>query len=259
MGLREECRKYRLFVFDGDGVLWRGEEPIESAIEAVKKLRKAGKTVVLLTNNSTLSRRDYRYKLRRLGVDLPLENIYTSSYGAALYLRERGTPRVYVVGERGLKEEIREAGARITWKAECVVAGLDRRFNYNKLSIATRLIRGGACFIATNRDATLPAEHGLLPGAGSIVAAIEAASGSRAEATIGKPETYLLEMISRDFKAGRDEMIMIGDRLDTDVEAAQNFGCSSILVLTGVHGLEDLRSGAVKPTFVLRSLSEMFE
>jgi len=259
VGLREEYRRYGVFIFDGDGVLWRGEKPIQSGIRAVRKLQKAGKIVVLLTNNSTRSRRDYKSKLQKFGVDLPLRNIYTSSYGAALYLKEKGIHRVYVVGEQGLKEEIRGVGAKITWKAECVVAGLDRRFNYNKLSIALRLISSGACFIATNRDTTLPTEQGLLPGAGSIIAAIETASGSRANVTIGKPEIYLLEMISKDFDVDKEEIIMIGDRLDTDIEAASNFGCSSILVLTGVHGLDNLRDSYVKPTFVLNNLDDLFE
>ena len=258
--LRREYRDYSVFVFDGDGVLWRGESPIPGAVEAVNRLVELGKTVVLLTNNSTRSRRGYAEKLAGMGFRIPEENIYTSSYGAALHLRSRGFRKAYVVGEDGLKEEVRGMGVSVTPRgAGAIVVGLDRNFTYRKLVIATRLGLGGAYFVATNRDLLLPVEDGFLPGAGSIVASVEAAIGRRADITIGKPETHLLEMVVEDTGAGRDEMILFGDRLDTDILAARRFGIASVLVLTGVHGLEDIDRLGIEPLYVLGSVGEIFE
>lgn len=259
MKLRRQFESYRVFLLDGDGVLWRGERPISSALRAVRELIRAGRIVVLVTNNSTKSRDSYRAKLLRLGVDLPLARIYSSSYGAARYAAEMGFREAYVVGERGLLEELELAGIKALWPASCVIAGMDRGFNYEKLRRASSLVREGAYFIATNRDPTLPTEEGLIPGAGSIVAAIEVASGRQADVTIGKPEPYLYELALNDLDANRGEVLAIGDRLDTDIEGAARAGIDSALVLTGVASLEDVKRSTAKPRYVLRSLLDMFE
>ncbi len=136
---------------------------------------------------------------------------------------------------------------------------MDRGFNYEKLRRASSLVREGAYFIATNRDPTLPTEEGIIPGAGSIVAAIEVASGRQADVTIGKPEPYLYELALNDLDANRGEVLAIGDRLDTDIEGAARAGIDSALVLTGVASLEDVKRSTAKPRYVLRSLLDMFE
>ena len=258
MKLRREFEKYRVFVLDGDGVLWRGETPISSAVEAAKALIRIGKVIVLVTNNSTVSRAGYRRRLSSLGIDLPLSRIYSSGYGAARHVSSKGYREAYVVGESGLVEELRLAGVSASEDAECVVAGMDRGFDYSKLARASDLVRAGAYFVATNRDATLPVKGGQIPGAGAIVAAIEVAAGRRADVTIGKPEPFLFEMVLEDLDAERDEVLAIGDRLDTDILGAHNAGIDSALVLTGIATLRDVEKSAVRPDYILKDLSELF-
>jgi len=120
-------------------------------------------------------------------------------------------------------------------------------------------VRNGAYFVATNRDATLPTESGLIPGAGAMVAAVEVAAGRRADITIGKPEPYLYKMVLEDLNVDPSEVLAVGDRLDTDVAGAHNAGIDSLLVLTGVAKREDIERSPVRPTYVLRDLSQVFE
>jgi len=260
MKLRREFRNFKVFAFDGDGVLWRGRTPIPSAIKVLNKLLSMGKTVVLVTNNSTKSRIMYQEMLRKMGINLPLTNIYCSSYGAAVYLSEHGYRSAYVVGEDGLKEELVKAGIKVKRKAEAVVVGMDRKISYSKIATASRLVRDqGAFFLATNRDATFPTEKGEYPGAGSIVAAIEVAAKKPVDVDIGKPQPYMFQLIMKDHDAEPSEIVVIGDRLETDIAAAKRISAKSILVLTGVAKKEDVEKSREKPDYVLRDLSELLE
>ncbi|RLE89006.1 MAG: haloacid dehalogenase [Thermoprotei archaeon] len=258
MRLKKEYSKYRLFILDCDGVVWRGENPIESAIEAVEVLREMGRRVVFMTNNATISRNDYSNKFSRMGLYVPPEDIYTSGYGAAQFLKGKYRT-TYIIGEEGLKIELESIGIRVKNEAESVVVALDRGVTYTKIAYAAKLIRGGAYFIATNRDPTVPAEEGEIPGAGAIVAAVEVASGRRPDIVIGKPEPYLFKLILRDNPTPKEEILVVGDRIETDILGARNFGVDSLLVLTGVTKREHLKELDIRPTYVVNTLIEIFE
>jgi len=252
-------------IFDLDGVIYRGEQPLPFAAETIGNLRRKGIRVGFLTNNSTRHRRVYCRRLRDMGVDCELEDVMSSAYATALYLREQAGDgcRVHVVGEDGLRQELAEAGMQLTdgtEPADFVVAGMDRRFNYETLVNAQQVIMHGARLIATNRDPTFPVEGGFRPGGGAMIAALETCTGVEAK-TIGKPETYSLEKILQAWNIAPSECAAVGDRLDTDILAANRLGMLSIMVLTGAHTREnaETRPPEERPAVILDDLSKLEE
>ncbi|MEM4500690.1 MAG: phosphoglycolate/pyridoxal phosphate family phosphatase [Thermofilaceae archaeon] len=249
------------FILDCDGVLWRGDKPIAGAREAVKALKAAGKVVVFVTNNASLSRNGYLEKMRRMGFDVSLGDIYCSSYVTARVLRRIRVSRVYVVGEEGLVEELEREGIELTdpQHAECLVVGIDRHLTYQKLADALKCLNHGALFVATNEDPTLPVEDGVLPGAGAIVAALERASGRKPDVVIGKPSSTMFEMVLEEKRLDPSKTLVVGDRIDTDIAGAKRLGIAAALVLSGSTTLDELSSSPLKPDIVLASLSEILE
>ncbi len=256
----------RTFVFDLDGVIYRGDKPQPSAVETVERLRSSGKLVFFLTNNSTQTRRQYAQKLARMSLPASPESIMTSAYATALWFKEKGftNATAYVVGEVGIVEDLSEVGVQILESiegehADFVVVGLDRGFTYEKLRIAQQAILRGAKLVATNRDPTFPMENGVLwPGGGSIVAAIETAAGVES-ILIGKPETYSLELILSISGSSAEETIMVGDRLDTDIMVGNRAGLHTALVLGGVTSLEEAQKaeGELKPEVIIPALKKL--
>lgn len=266
--IRKEFEKYRLFFIDLDGVIWRGNKAIEGAVETVNYLMEENRHVIFLTNNSTRSREEYFEKLRRLGVNAKMDNIITSSYACAIFLKKLfKTARVYVIGEAGLISELAKEGHVILSEdpissLDAVVVGLDRELHYNKLAKAMKAIKNGALFIATNTDPTVPLETGFIPGAGSIVASLEVACNKKPDYIIGKPSKIIFEVALNTLKEKeikKEEMVMIGDRLETDIIGAKNFGIDSILVLTGATKACDLDNVTMKPNYVLKSIRNLLE
>lgn len=257
------------FIFDLDGVIWRGESPVEGAAASVAELKRLGKRCFYATNNSSRAPQWFVERLQKMGIDAQIEEIVTSATATASFIaRHFSNPRVFVVGEEGVQNLLRGVGARVftvddaeqTPEVEVVVAGIDRTFNYEKLKWAQQFILRGAQFIATNRDATFPIEGGVVPGAGSIVAAIETASGS-VPLSMGKPEPAMLLEILADNNLQPSEVFMIGDRLDTDIACGARAGIGTILVATGVTPLETAReaSGEQKPDLLFTDLPAMME
>jgi 4-nitrophenyl phosphatase len=258
-------------IFDLDGVIWRGNTPVPGAVESVARLRAAGKRCFYCTNNSRKAPADFVAALAGMGVEAEEEEIMTSSSATALYLSQQltGDFSAYIVGEDGLSSALRKVGARIVsdreaesdgdnwgdFPVDCVVAGIDRHFTYDKLRLAQRFILKGARFIATNRDSTFPVAGGVVPGAGSIVAAIETATGI-SPITIGKPQPLMMHLLLQKFSLVPAETAMIGDRLDTDIMAAKRAGIGALYVATGVNTLEEAQRarGDLKPDVLLDDL-----
>jgi HAD superfamily hydrolase (TIGR01457 family) len=264
--LKPKFEYYSGYILDLDGVIWVGEKPLPEAIEAVKRLKEIGKKVLFVSNNSTKSRKDYEKRLRNLGLDAKVEDIINSGYATAVLLREKYRKGdVYVVGEKGLVEELENQGFRVVSREECwekgadfVVVGMDRGFDYWKIATAMRAIRRGALYIATNADKTFPSEKGLLPGAGTMIAAISTASGKDPDIIVGKPSKHIFEITLKNIGLRKEEVLVVGDRIDTDIEGAHKAGISSLLILTGVTSKEEVEKSQIKPDFVLSSLKELF-
>ncbi len=230
--------KYRGYVFDLDGTLYRGEEAISGAVEKVRELAEAGAVVRYVTNNSTQTPEFFSDKLRRLGFACEPSQVMSSAVGTAKYLADQALRSAFVVGEAGLVKVLGEHGVRAVMgedSAEAVVVGLCHTFTYELMREAMHRIRAGARFVATNPDATFPAEKGRLdPGAGSMVAAIRACSETE-PVVIGKPKPYLIQASMEGAGLTPDDTLVVGDRMDTDIESGRACGCDTFLVLTGVE------------------------
>ncbi len=254
--------RYRALLVDMDGVLWRGQEPIE---ENLQVLRTLDLPMVFLTNNSTTTRARYLERLRALGLQVPETHVLTSGYAAALWLKRRGITRTFVIGEEGITAELQaleiafevrpEAVLQEGYQPEAVVVGLDRSLSYHKLWAGQRSILQGALFVATNTDATYPTETGPAPGAGTVVSALQTACGREPHIVIGKPQPQMFRLALEILKAEPDQVLMIGDRWDTDIVGARKLKIPALLVLTGVTSAEEVPQGTDGVT-VVKNLAE---
>ena len=217
---------------------------------------------ILATNNSRNTPDDYVHKLREMGVNgIDARHILTSGSAAASFLKARypAGSGIYVIGGDGLKQMLIRAGFSLSERnARAVVCGIDFELTYNKLRAATLLIRGGADFIGTNPDASFPAPEGLVPGAGSIIRLLEAASG-QSPTIIGKPQPAIFAAALRQLGCAPSETLMIGDRISTDIAGAQALDIKTALLLTGVETAESSNASAVKPDAVFAGLPELLK
>jgi len=245
-------------IFDMDGVVYRGEKAIPGAKEAVLRLEREGADVFFLTNNGSRTRRHFAKRLSSFGIKAPLERVYCTSYGAAKYMSENMPDATAYVLEEDTEKEFTDAGIRCvkTDDAKAVVVGLDRNLTYAKLSVAFRALMKGAHFIATNDDPSYPVEDGFLPGAGAIVASLAYSTGKR-PLIIGKPEPYMLDLIVKEHGIKKEEALMVGDQLSTDILMAKKEGMRSALVLTGVNTRADAVRGRIRPDFVVESIRDI--
>jgi phosphoglycolate/pyridoxal phosphate phosphatase family enzyme len=281
-------------IFDMDGVLYRGSIVLPYARETLDRLRRGGWQVFFATNNSTATRDEYVKRLASLGLGGDIDHVVTSAYATAHYLAqlEPRPKEVLVVGADGLRTEIRafDIGVRsadslpgrepppdaaadgvspsamrryltsltLPPVPDTVVVGLDLHLTYAKLAEAQRAILAGARFVCSNRDRAYPVEGRLLPGAGSIVAAIEVATGKTA-VCIGKPEPGLFEEALRRAGAAKP-VIVVGDSTDYDMVAAHRVGATGVLILTGLdeEAATKHAQGEAAPDHVIRSLEELF-
>ena len=251
-------------ILDMDGVLWRGSEPLPGLASFFDTMRQRGMGFLLATNNSTRSVTQFVDKLNGMGVRIRPEQVITSAYAAADHLLTLAAPgtRVYAVGEEGLVAALESRGFQVTAdEAEFVVVGLDQGFTFQKLATAMELILNGAVYIGTNPDLTFPGPAGLQPGAGSMLAAISAASG--VEPTIvGKPQTLMFQQALLRLGTRPGRTAMVGDRMETDILGARNAGIRTILVLSGVTTAEGLAEATFQPDWVfedIRALSVALE
>lgn len=258
-------RAARAWIFDMDGVLYRGNEVLPGVREMLDALTLRERQVMMATNNSMSTPEAYERKLAMMGLEVPASAVITSALATRDFLL-RELPAgagIYVIGMPALSEQLFADTPfhpvnTDQEHAAAVVLGLDLTFTYDKLKTANEAIRRGARFIATNADSTLPTEHGLVPGAGSIVAAVAAASGVL-PVVIGKPETPMLEMAMARLGTRPEETVMIGDRLDTDVLAGERAGMPTVLVLSGVSTREDLRTAEALPDVVVSDMPSLVQ
>lgn len=227
---------YQLYVFDLDGTLYRGSEPIPGAAQTVQELQDRGALVRYFTNNSSKRRDQFVEVLTTMGFPATVHQVMTSASVTAKYLGD-DVATAYVVGEEGIRHELDEVGIQLVDAEECdaVVSGIDRSFTFDKMNGALQhLLKPGVKFIATNGDLTYPVENGgLIPGAGSILASLEACSGRKAF-VCGKPNPLGLQQLLAETGVHPSQCLVIGDRYDTDIVVGQRAGCSVHLVLSGV-------------------------
>jgi 4-nitrophenyl phosphatase/phosphoglycolate phosphatase len=276
-----------VFIFDCDGVIWRGDSVIDGIPETLDKLRALGKKTFFVTNNSTKSRKGYKKKFDSLGLNVPAEEIFSSSFAAAAYFEQTKFKdtgkKVYVVGEVGIQEELDligiphfggpdDAGKQPDMGPGCalhhdpdvgaVVVGFDRNINYYKIQYAQLCINEnpGCEFIATNLDAvTHLTDAQEWAGNGSMVGAIKGCTGKE-PTVVGKPGPLMIDYLADKLQLNRDRICMVGDRLDTDILFGNDNGLKSLLVLSGVTTEEKLLSteNTITPDFYADSIVDFF-
>jgi HAD superfamily hydrolase (TIGR01450 family) len=253
--------------FDGllvdlDGVVWIGREPVPGAAEALGELIGGGKEVVFVTNNSVKGPDAYVARLRELGIPVADGRVVTSAEATARLAVERCGPgaTAFVIGAPGFKEVAAAAGLRLVdgdagRSAEAVLVSGHREFDYEELVTATFALRAGAALFGTSRDPTLPMPGGDLPGTGATLAAVETASGKRAEIG-GKPEAHLFEQ-ARALLPGAERVAMVGDRIASDIEGGRRAGLATILVLGGAATREEAAGAEHPPDHVIDGLPDL--
>lgn len=247
-------------LLDMDGVLYRGSEPLPGVNELIELFALRGIGYACVTNNSTMSPVQYEAKLAGMGIAIPAAHVITSSVATRRYLEGQAPPGTTLayIGMQGLREALLDDGYFVLdeQRPQFVVVGLDLEVTYAKLKMATLAIRAGARFIGTNPDVTLPTESGLLPGAGSLLALVRAATDVEPY-VIGKPAPAMLHAAIDILGADPARTLLVGDRIDTDIAGAQAAGIASALVLTGVATLNQLELSPLKPDAVYTGLPEL--
>ncbi|NES16535.1 MULTISPECIES: HAD-IIA family hydrolase [Micromonospora] len=256
---------YSLVVFDLDGVIYLIDRPIPGAVEAVGRLRAEGRSVAYATNNASRRSSEVADLLTGMGVAARPEEVLTSAAATAELLRDRlpaGAP-VLVVGAEALRAELRAVGLRPVVTADenpaAVAQGYGPDVGWADLAEASLAVRAGAPWYATNTDRTLPSPRGPLPGNGSLVAVLRTALGRDPDVVVGKPEPALFATAAR--RAGAGRTLVVGDRLDTDIEGARRAGLDCLLVLTGVSDVPELLAAPEerRPTYVSLDLAGLFD
>ncbi|MFH9978066.1 HAD-IIA family hydrolase [Streptomyces sp. NPDC017179] len=245
---------------DMDGVLIHEGVPIPGADAFLKKLRESGRPFLVLTNNSIYTQRDLHARLQRMGLDVPMENIWTSALATAQFLDDqRPGGSAYVIGEAGLTTALHDIGYILTdHDPDFVILGETRTYSFEAMTKAVRLINDGARFIATNPDNVGPSAEGALPATGSVAALITAATG-RKPYFIGKPNPLMMRAGLNAIGAHSETSAMIGDRMDTDVLAGLEAGMRTFLVLSGVTQADEIDRYPFRPSHVVDSIADLVE
>ncbi len=252
-----------LVMFDLDGVVYVGDEAIDGVPERIERIRQTGTHVAFVTNNASRTPDKVAAKLAKVGVTASGEDVVTSAQAAARVLADAhgAGARILLLGGEGLRVALVEAGLEPVADPEGVVAvvsGYGPDVRWRDIMRASTLVRDGLPYVASNTDMTIPTPYGLAPGHGVLVRTISGFAG--VEPTVaGKPEKPLMEETVR--RVGGDRPLMVGDRLDTDIEGAHAIDVPSLLVLTGVSWLEDLvaASQELRPSYISPTLEGLFE
>jgi HAD superfamily hydrolase (TIGR01450 family) len=260
--LNPALARYDNLLLDLDGCLWLGEKAIEGSPEAVAALRDAGKGIAFLTNDVRHAPEDFVRKLWRLGFQAAVDEVVTCGAALQYVLAERNEAgAAFVIGSQALVDHVADAGLRIVnntefaTRADLVVVGGHEAFDFRELRIATQAVLRGAELIGATRDRTFPMPDGPWPGSGAVLAAVEEATGRRAERTIGKPEPDMYDA-ARD-RLGEGRYLAVGDRVDIDVAGARRAGIDAALVLSGLSTRAEADAADPRPALVADSLAAL--
>ena len=251
----------KALIIDMDGVIWKSDSPIGDLASIFNRIRARGINFVFATNNSTRTSEQYVERLKDFGVETEPWQVVTSSQGAAHAMAQtfpRGT-KVFVIGEAGIRVALEDRGFEVLTvenasEAQVVVMGIDRGISFQKVAEATLLVRAGVPFYTTNTDRTFPTPRGEIPGSGSWLSVITSATGVE-PIVAGKPFPYLMELSLEKLGTKKEETLVVGDRLETDIAAGQSVGCPTAFVLSGVSKLEEAKDW--NPSIVADSLAAL--
>lgn len=250
-------------IIDMDGVIWKADAPIGDLAATFNRIRELGLKFVFATNNSTRTAEQYVARLRAFGIDAEPWQVVTSSQAVAHAMAQRFPPgtKVFMIGEDGLREPLKEKGFEVLSlqdapQAQAFVIGMDREINFQKASEATLLVRAGVPFYATNPDKTFPTPRGQIPGAAAWYSIIVTATDVQ-PIVAGKPFPFLMELSLERLGSTSAGTLVIGDRLETDIAAGQAVGCPTAVVLSGVSTREQAEHWSPPPDIIANDLREL--
>ena len=258
--LSATLKNVKYFLLDLDGTVYLGDKLIGDMNKTLEFLRNNGKKIVYLSNNSSRGEKDYIKKLKKLKIYNKNDLIYTSANATCDYLKENYPSKsVYVLGTNSFKKQLRKNGIKVAKKgvADIALLAYDTSVNYKKISLFSKVLSSGALYISTHPDICCPTESISLPDAGSFIKMFECCYQKTPSLIIGKPYKIMGENLMKKFGAKKDEFVMVGDRLYTDIGFGVNNEFLSLLVLSGEAKKDDVENSDVKPDFILSSLNDI--
>jgi NagD protein len=256
--------KKKCFLLDMDGTIYLGDELIDGAKEFLQKLKKKNISYIFLTNNSSKSKTIYLEKLRKMGIQTELENIFTSGEATVLYLQHiHPNSKIFLLGTEALEEEFKNAGFTLVKErgkeVDHVVLGFDTTLTYEKLWTACEYISQNVNYIATHPDFNCPLPAGkFMPDTGSMIALIKASTGKE-PTIIGKPNSHILTALMKKYSLKKEDLAIVGDRLYTDIKTGTENGIDSILVLSGETDKQMLAASAITPDYIFDSVKNILK
>jgi 4-nitrophenyl phosphatase len=249
----------RCFLLDMDGTFYLGDRLIDGALDFIELVERQDDQYYFLTNNSSKDRRQYKEKILRLGVEIPEDKVFTSGEATALYISQNYLEaRVYLCGTPSLEGEFCHHGIDLVQDdPDLVVLGFDTTLTYEKLWRLCNFARLGLPYIATHPDINCPVDGGYMPDIGAMIAFIQTSTGRNPDLVVGKPNRVIIDMLARKTGLCHENLVMVGDRLYTDIALGKSAGIATILVLSGETKLEDLHSSPHQPDYVFESLKEL--
>ncbi len=260
------------FVFDLDGTVYLGEAALPGSVDGISELRRRGKRILFVSNKPLEPRQNYAAKLTRLGIPTPPTDVITSAYVLGRHLAQQEPElRLYVIGEPSLRHELRQHGLHVLDEVadqdpmvvidptgiDAVVVAFDRTLDYRKLNTAYQALLCGARFFATNADKACPMPGGFIPDAGGTIAALEHMTGRTLELLAGKPSPLIMQVAMAELGLPPERLMMVGDRLETDIFMGQQAGMLTALTLTGVATRQDAEQMAHPPDYIINNLGDL--
>jgi HAD superfamily hydrolase (TIGR01457 family) len=257
--LHEILNRFNGFIFDLDGTVYRESKLIDGAKEIFHIIKSLNKKYVFVSNRTTFTSSQYKEKLKSFGIECEQNQIITSAEVTKNYLLENHqNENVFVIGEETFIDYLKSSGIKIgDYKIDIVLVTLDRTLTFEKILIAQRALKNGAKFFAANADLTCPIEDDEILDAGYTITMLENLTGKKLEITFGKPSNFIIQEVLKRISLPKQECILIGDRLETDILMAQNNGIRSALVLSGVTKKKQLEISYIKPDFILNSIGDL--
>lgn len=259
----DKLKEKTLYLLDMDGTIYNENEIFDGTLEFLEEIKRRGGQYVFITNNSSKSVEDYVQKVRAMGIKAEYENFYTSSQATAMYLKENYPNQVvYCMGTKSLIKELREAGIEVVTevdeRASVVLLGFDTENTSEKIRNTCIMLGRDVAYLATNPDLVCPVSFGYIPDCGSMSIMLKNATGKE-PFFIGKPEPIMVNCVLKKLNCRREDAVIVGDRLYTDIKTGENAKVDTICVLSGEASMEDILQGEVNPTYIFKSVKEIYE
>lgn len=258
-----KLKEKTLYLLDMDGTIYNENEIFDGTLEFLEEIERRGGQYVFITNNSSKSVEDYVQKVRDMGIKAEYENFYTSGQATAMYLKENYPNQVvYCMGTKSLIKELREAGIEVVTEVDervsVVLLGFDTENTSKKIRNTCIMLGRDVAYLATNPDLVCPVSFGYIPDCGSMSIMLKNATGKE-PFFIGKPEPIMVNCVLKKLNCKREDAVIVGDRLYTDIKTGANAKVDTICVLSGEASMEDILQGEVEPTYIFKSVKEIYE